>query len=82
MQIIASTQRLYLREFSVDDAIHLYKINTDQEVLKYTGDKPFSSLNEAEQFLLNYKEYEKHNMGRWAVCDKKTDFLVFCVFST
>ena len=49
MQIIASTQRLYLREFSVDDAIHFYEMNSDQDVLKYTGDKPFSSLNEAEQ---------------------------------
>lgn len=79
MQIIATTQRLYLRELSVDDAVHFYKMNSDQEVLKYTGDKPFSSLNQAKQFLLNYNEYEKHNMGRWAVCDKKTDvFLGWC----
>ncbi|WP_370214973.1 GNAT family N-acetyltransferase [Mesoflavibacter profundi] len=79
MKIITQTNRLFLRPFSVTDANNFYLLNKDPEVLKYTGDKPFTSINEAKQFLLNYKEYEQHNMGRWAVCDKKTDqFLGWC----
>lgn len=79
MKIITYTERLYLREFTPEDAIHFYKMNLDQEVLKYTGDLPFKSEKEAKTFLINYKQYAKHNMGRWAVCNKDTHaFLGWC----
>lgn len=79
MKIITQTERLYLREFTTEDAIHFYEMNNDPEVILYTGDAPFENLNHATEFLLNYKEYQKHNMGRWAVCLKETDeFLGWC----
>jgi RimJ/RimL family protein N-acetyltransferase/GNAT superfamily N-acetyltransferase len=79
MKIITQTKRLYLREFSPDDAIHFYNMNLDEDVIKYTGDNPFSSEAEARTFLSNYNQYELHKMGRWAVCDKNTDaFLGWC----
>ena len=79
MKIITQTKRLYLREFSLDDAIHFYNMNLDEDVIKYTGDTAFSSEAEARTFLSNYKQYKLHNMGRWAVCDKNTnEFLGWC----
>ena len=79
MKIITQTKRLYLREFSPDDAIHFYNMNLDEDVIKYTGDTAFSSEAEAKTFLTNYDQYKLHNMGRWAVCDKNTnEFLGWC----
>lgn len=79
MKIITQTKRLYLREFSLDDAIHFYNMNLDDAVIKYTGDKAFSSEAEARVFLSNYNQYKLHNMGRWAVCNKVTHkFLGWC----
>ncbi len=77
--MITQTERLILREFTIDDAIHFYEMNNDSEVIKYTGDNSFNSLEEAKNFLSNYKEYSKNKMGRWAVCLKGTnEFLGWC----
>ena len=79
MKIIAQTKRLILREFTIDDAIHFYKMNNDPEVIQYTGDNAFTSLEDAKEFLSNYNQYELNNMGRWAVCLKDTnEFLGWC----
>lgn len=79
MKKIIQSERLILREFTAEDAIHFYELNNDQEVLKYTGDNPFNSLNNAVLFLKNYNEYKLHGMGRWAVCLKNTnEFLGWC----
>lgn len=79
MKIITETDRLYLREFTTKDGFHFYRMNLDEEVIKYTGDNPFKSITEAENFLSNYKQYQLYNMGRWAVIDKLTNtFLGWC----
>ncbi|MCK8481251.1 GNAT family N-acetyltransferase [Psychroserpens algicola] len=79
MTYILTTERLYLREFLPDDAIHFYTMNADYDVLKYTGDVAFKSVDEAKLFLKNYKQYKLHNMGRWAVCLKSNDeFVGWC----
>ena len=79
MEIITQTKRLYLREFVEKDAMHFFEINNDPDVIKYTGDGPFNSMEEATNFLKYYEEYKKNNMGRWAVCLKNSDeFLGWC----
>ena len=76
---IIETQRCYLRELSVYDAQFFYDLNADSEVIKYTGDMPFNTLQEAESFLRNYNQYELYGFGRWAVINKTTgDFLGWC----
>lgn len=73
------TNRLYLREMSVQDAPELYALNADAQVLQYTGDSPFQSVKEAENFLTNYNDYARNGMGRWAVIRKKDEaFLGWC----
>jgi len=79
MKIITQTKRLYLREFSLEDAIHFYQMNLDDDVIKYTGDIAFKTEVEAQDFLSKYDQYDLHKMGRWAVCDKQTkEFLGWC----
>ncbi|GAB5465717.1 MAG: GNAT family N-acetyltransferase [Candidatus Kapaibacteriales bacterium] len=74
-----STQRTILRPLSPNDADSFYLINTDKEVLKYTGDEPFASVEEARVFLEGYDQYQKYGVGRMAVISKSdNNFLGWC----
>jgi RimJ/RimL family protein N-acetyltransferase len=73
------TERTFLRKLSVEDARDFYGLNLDQEVLKYTGDKPFENIKTAKDFLINYDQYERYRVGRLAVIEKKTSkFIGWC----
>lgn len=76
MKNIIETDRLILRELDSNDSVHFYNLNSDPEVLKYTGDAPFSSIADAEEFLINYKDYQKNGFGRWAVILKETNSFI------
>jgi ribosomal-protein-alanine N-acetyltransferase len=79
MKKIIETNRLVLRELDRNDSEFLYNLNLDPEVLKYTGDLPFSSIVDAENFLINYSDYRKTGFGRWAVILKETEaFIGWC----
>ena len=78
-KIILETERLLLREKTVDDAENAYLLNLDPEVIKYTGDGPFASVEEAQTFLENYASYRTYGFGRWAVILKETnEYLGWC----
>lgn len=70
---ILETNRLILREFENEDAEFLFQLNANSNVLKYTGDEPFASINEAKIFIKNYDHYQKFGMGRWTVIEKDTN---------
>jgi RimJ/RimL family protein N-acetyltransferase len=73
------SQRLIIREFEISDAEEFYKLNSDEEVIRYTGDSAFESVESARVFLSNYNEYEKNGYGRWAVIDKESKvYLGWC----
>lgn len=77
--MVAETKRLILRELSQADAKYFFELNNDPEVIKYTGDSAFLSLEEAEHFLKNYSHYDEHGFGRWAVIRKEdNEFLGWC----
>lgn len=77
--MVLETTRLILREFTPDDAEAAYDLNNDPDVVKYTGDDPFSSIEEARIFLENYDHYKKYGYGRWAVILKSSEeFLGWC----
>lgn len=79
MKTILQTPRLLLREFHISDAESFYKLNLNPNVVRYTGNKPFESISEAEDFLKNYNDYEQNGYGRWAVIEKETnDYLGWC----
>lgn len=49
--VITETERLVIRCFSVDDAEGFFALNNDPVVMRYTGDKPFATMEEAKSFL-------------------------------
>ena len=69
---ILETERLLLREFTPDDALDVFNLNDDYEVIRYTGDVGFKSVEAARTFLINYNHYQLYGFGRWA-CILKSD---------
>lgn len=55
---------------NVEDAADFYALNLDPDVVKYTGDGPFESVDEASTFLKSYDQYEKYRVGRLAVIER------------
>jgi len=80
MKKTIETERLYLREFKIDDAQLLIDLNSDINVTRYTGDGPVKDLEEAKRILTEiiFPQY-KNNIGRWAVHLKSTnEFIGWC----
>lgn len=73
------SERTILRRLTTEDAKDFYTLNLDEEVLRYTGDKPFENIQASMDFLSHYDQYEKYGVGRLAVIDKTTlKFLGWC----
>ena len=72
-QPVIITQRTYMREFLLDDAPFFLRLNSDFEVMKYTGEGAFENLEAAENLVKNYDHYSKYGYGRWTVLLKDTD---------
>lgn len=83
-KVLPQSSRLLFRPFLPEDATHLVTLNNPDEVFKFTGDKPFKSLEEAQHFIATYPAYKNPNpyqvaLGRWAVVDKNTQqFVGWC----
>lgn len=73
---VIETPRLILREFKLKDAQRMWELNADPEVIKFTGNEPFESIEAAKEFLRNYTHYCKWGFGRWAVVDKNRDLFI------
>lgn len=79
MKPILETNRLLLRELNTNDAENFFGLNNNPNVIKYTGDSAFKSIDEAGEFLENYKDYRLNGYGRWAVIHKETSkFIGWC----
>lgn len=71
------SDRFYYREFDADlDAKTIYELNSDIEVIQYTGDPPFKSEQDAYKTLKDYDHYKKYGYGRWAAIRKDDDVFV------
>ena len=79
MQLLFESPRLYFRNITVADAPMFYELNADNDVIRYTGDTAFENIEAAKTFILNYKDYELHGIGRWAMVLKSThEILGWC----
>ena len=77
--LITETERLILREFHESDAENMFHLNADPDVIRYTHDPPFTSIEQAKEFIVNYNHYRKYGFGRWAVINKSDNaFLGWC----
>ena len=70
--MIIETSRLLLREHHVEDAPFIFELNSDFEVVRYTGDQPFKDVAEAKKLIEEniLVEYLKYGYGRWAMIEK------------
>lgn len=63
----------------MDDVENIYLLNMDPDVIKYTGDLPFNSIEETKIFLMDYDQYKKYGVGRLAVENKVSgEFMGWC----
>ena len=75
------TARLQLRKFTLDDAEEYFRLNSNSEVVRYTGQSPLTSIDEAIEVLKSapLRDYQIHGFGRLACIDKNSDRLIgFC----
>lgn len=78
-KIELETDRLIFRKFVREDADMIFELNSDDEVMKYTANRPFESLQAAQDFLHSYDHYEKYDYGRWAINLKLNgEFIGWC----
>lgn len=73
MNVLFESPRLLFKELNSKDALWFKELNDDPEVLQYTGDQPFATIQMAASFLSAYDEYEKHGFGRWSVWLKESN---------
>ena len=78
MKKILETNRLFLRELTLNDKMELLKILSDEESMKYY-DHPFSEKEVENWIKWNIENYKKYNHGLWAVILKENNnFLGDC----
>jgi RimJ/RimL family protein N-acetyltransferase len=77
---IAETPRLILRLQKYDDAASLVEMNSDPEVVRYTGDGYLANMAEARTLLEErvFSQWEKYKMGRFTVTLHDNTFLGWC----
>lgn len=68
-----------MREFREEDAECMYELNNDPDVIRYTGDDPFRSVEATRDFIRNYDAYKKFGMGRLTLLLKDTmEYIGWC----
>lgn len=75
------TARLLMRPLKVEDAYYIFQLNSDAEVLKFSGEKPMMSFSEAVTLITQdiIPQYQKFKLGRFAVIHKETnEFIGWC----
>ena len=74
MEILFETKRLAFRRFTVEDAQVIFDLNSDPEVIRYTGNAPCKDLEEARKVISEniQKAYFESEFGRWAVILKSS----------
>ena len=67
--IIAQTQRLIIRELTIDDAPFILELVNEPAWLAYIGDKGVRAMEDAVKYILTgpVKSYETNGFGLWLV---------------
>lgn len=60
-----TTERLELRALTADDAEAFHRLNSDPDVMRYTGEPPLESLEEAKVAIAEYPDFDSVGFGRW-----------------
>jgi len=72
MRTIIETDRLLLREITLEDKNQLFNLHSHPDVQKYTGEPRAESIEEIEDAIrTRIINYEKYGYGRWATILKE-----------
>ncbi len=74
------TFRLVLKVTTIQEASAMVELNSDPEVVRYTGDSALHSIQEAEAVIRDrlLSQYEKYRMGRFSVYLKDGTYIGWC----
>ncbi len=61
-----TTARLEHRALTADDAEAFFALNSHPEVMRFTGEPPLRSLQEARDAIASYPDFDRVGYGRWA----------------
>ena len=76
-QTIIETERLILREITLEDKEALFRLHSDPSVQKYTGEPIVESIEEIDiSIKKRINNYRKHGFGRWATILKTKNLFV------
>ena len=72
--MILQTNRLTLREFTVDDAPFILELLNDPAWIKFIGDRGVRTLDDAKTYIVDrlQKSYTEHGFGMWLVAENET----------
>lgn len=71
--IFAETDRIFLREITLDDAAAMFEMDADPEVHTYLGKSPIQMMDQAvHQIQYIRQQYIDYGIGRWAIVDKQS----------
>lgn len=78
--VITTTDRLILRLQTLEDAPFLVELNSDPDVVRFTGDGSLANEAEARKILEErvFPQWYKYKMGRFTVTLKDGTFLGWC----
>ena len=76
MKQILETERLIVRELGEQDAQAFHAFNSHPEVMRFTGETPSASVDEARRRLREYPDYARYGFGRWGVVYKPDDRVI------
>ncbi len=76
--VICETDRLLLREFTLDDAEAFFELHRDPAVTRFTSDAGPATVDEARDILRTrpIADYQKYGYGRWACILKSNGQLI------
>ncbi|MCB9853048.1 MAG: GNAT family N-acetyltransferase [Phycisphaerales bacterium] len=73
------TNRIKLRSMTADDAGAFFALNSHPDVMRYTGEQPLKSVEEARSAIERYPDFDTYGYGRWACVLKETQAVIgFC----
>ena len=68
------TERLVLREFTLDDLERLVELRSDPVVMRYIGEQTRERIEERLRYYISL--YQSHGIGMWAVVHKEEGVLI------
>ncbi len=70
---VLSTPRLLLRPHCRDDVDFTLRLNSDPDVIRYTGEQALENLDQAKEIVASLmREWEERRLGRLVVIERKS----------